>query len=166
MLGHQLRMLPPFETFWDELPAFLAWLETGQPPRAPAPFVGIPGEELVRSRASSTFRLRSRSTLVPPSRPSWTSSGSPPPTGFASNSPIKVLPEESSRIPCAAPGEGNVILHAHNRDKNAHRSYRLDRIEGARVTNQSFTPRFAIELTPSWTCLRSPPAASYSSPTA
>ena len=45
--------------------------------------------------------------------------------------------------------EGNVILHAHNRDKNAHRSYRLDRIQGARVTNESFIPRFAIELTPS-----------------
>lgn len=48
----------------------------------------------------------------------------------------------------------NVILHAHNRDKNAHRSYRLDRIQGARVTNESFIPRFAIELTP--TGLRSP----------
>ena len=45
--------------------------------------------------------------------------------------------------------EGNVILHAHNRDKNAHRSYRLDRIQGARVTDQSFTPRFAVELSPS-----------------
>ena len=45
--------------------------------------------------------------------------------------------------------EGNVILHAHNRDKSAHRSYRLDRIQGARVTNESFSPRFVIELTPS-----------------
>ena len=45
--------------------------------------------------------------------------------------------------------EGNVVLHAHNRDKDAHRSYRVDRIQGARVTSVTFTPRFAIELTPS-----------------
>ena len=45
--------------------------------------------------------------------------------------------------------QDSILLHAHNRDKDAHRSYRLDRIQGARVTNESFIPRFAIELTPS-----------------
>ena len=34
-------------------------------------------------------------------------------------------------------------------DKNEHRSYRIDRIQGARSTNQIFTPRYAVELTPS-----------------
>jgi len=43
----------------------------------------------------------------------------------------------------------NIILHAWNVDKNEHRSYRVDRIQGARATNQIFTPRYAIELTPS-----------------
>lgn len=45
--------------------------------------------------------------------------------------------------------DGNIILHAHNRDKDEHRSYRVDRIQGAEVTSQSFVPRFEIELTPS-----------------
>ena len=43
---------------------------------------------------------------------------------------------------------GDIILHTHDIGKNAHRGLRLDRIEGARVTNRSFTPRHQIELTP------------------
>ena len=43
--------------------------------------------------------------------------------------------------------EENIILHAHNRDKDEPRSYRVDRIEGANVTGETFNPRFAIELT-------------------
>ncbi|MCY4419992.1 MAG: WYL domain-containing protein [Gammaproteobacteria bacterium] len=43
---------------------------------------------------------------------------------------------------------GNIILHAHNLDKDEHRGYRVDRILGANVTNQTFRPRFLIELTP------------------
>jgi hypothetical protein len=33
--------------------------------------------------------------------------------------------------------EGNIVLHAHNLDRNEHRSYRADRIEGARTINQT-----------------------------
>lgn len=44
--------------------------------------------------------------------------------------------------------EGNITLEAHNVDKKEHRSYRVDRIQGARVSNQTFVPRWAIELTP------------------
>ena len=45
-------------------------------------------------------------------------------------------------------GEGNIVLHAFNTDKSEHRSYRVDRIAGARTTNQTFVPRYEIELTP------------------
>ncbi len=44
--------------------------------------------------------------------------------------------------------DGNIILHAWNVDANEHRSYRVDRIEGARTTDRIFTPRYAVELTP------------------
>ena len=43
---------------------------------------------------------------------------------------------------------GHFLLHTHDRARNAHRSLRIDRIEGARVTNQSFAPRYQIELSP------------------
>jgi len=44
---------------------------------------------------------------------------------------------------------GDIVLHAHNLDKDQHRSYRVDRIQGAHVTHQTFNPRFEVELTPS-----------------
>ena len=148
MLGHQLRMPPPFESFWDELPAFLAWLETGQAPPAPSPFVGIPGEEVIRARV----------VRLPSSVPIH--------AGASLQAQLDVIRFAASNRLCVdlvyqrstrriepyslrRTLEGNIILHAHNRDKNVHRSYRLDRIQGARVTNETFAPRFAVELTPS-----------------
>ena len=44
--------------------------------------------------------------------------------------------------------DGNFILHAWSVEAGAHRSYRVDRIEGARTSGQSFTPRYEVELTP------------------
>ncbi len=45
--------------------------------------------------------------------------------------------------------DDNIILHAWNIDSDDHRSYRVDSIQGARTTHQVFTPRYAVELTPS-----------------
>ncbi len=38
MLGHQLQALPPVEAFWNALPEFFAWLETGIAPVRPAAY--------------------------------------------------------------------------------------------------------------------------------
>lgn len=43
--------------------------------------------------------------------------------------------------------DGNISLHAWDVDRNARRSYRLDRITNVRTTNKTFNPRYAIELT-------------------
>jgi hypothetical protein len=43
--------------------------------------------------------------------------------------------------------EGNFVLHAIRSDSGEHRSYRVDRIQGATVTTQSFVPRYVVELT-------------------
>jgi hypothetical protein len=43
--------------------------------------------------------------------------------------------------------EGNYVLHAVRSDSSEHRSYRVDRMQGASVTDQSFVPRYVIELT-------------------
>ncbi len=47
MLGHQLPVLPPFESFWGALPDFFSWLEGGIAP-APAPEQVAAGEEVLR----------------------------------------------------------------------------------------------------------------------
>ena len=148
MLAHQLPMLPPFEPFWNELPAFFAWLTTSQEPRQPAAYLGGADEEVIRTR----------SVPFPASVPAGAR-----PTMQAHLDVIRFAASNRLCVDLRYLGstrriepyslrrtlEGNVILHAHNRDKSAHRSYRLDRIQGARVTNESFSPRFVIELTPS-----------------
>ena len=44
--------------------------------------------------------------------------------------------------------DGNYVLHSIRADSGEHRSYRVDHIQGAAVTGQSFTPRYLVELTP------------------
>ena len=43
---------------------------------------------------------------------------------------------------------GAILLFAIRTEDGESRSYRLDRIEGATITDELFTPKFAIELTP------------------
>jgi predicted DNA-binding transcriptional regulator YafY len=43
--------------------------------------------------------------------------------------------------------EGNYVLHAIRSNSGEHRSYRVDRMQGASVTGQAFTPRYLVELT-------------------
>jgi predicted DNA-binding transcriptional regulator YafY len=43
---------------------------------------------------------------------------------------------------------GDMVLHAPRADSRAYRTYRVDRIRGARTTQQTFTPHYAVELTP------------------
>ena len=141
MLTHQLPALPPFATFWDELPAFWEWLETGVAPQIPAAYIGAEGEETIRER---TLRLP-----VPGIIQSFLEI-----IRFAASNQlcIDLSYQGSTRriepYSLRRTQEGNILLHAHNLNKNEHRSYRVDRIQGAQVTNQTFNPRFAIELTP------------------
>ncbi len=44
--------------------------------------------------------------------------------------------------------DDKIVLHATRASDGEHRSYRIDRIQGARPTPQSFIPRFAVELNP------------------
>ena len=141
MLAHQLPALPPVETFLDALPAFFTWLEGGSPPPVPAAYPGSPGEELIRERAL------------------------PLPGSRATRSFLEIIRFAAANRLCVELGyhgttrriepyslrrtlDGNVVLHAHSVDRDAHRSYRVDRIQDARVTSQTFAPRYAVELTP------------------
>ena len=54
---------------------------------------------------------------------------------------------------------GDIIRYAHSVDRDEHRSYRVDRMQGARVTNTSFTPRHEVEWSPQGPVLAPPTAA-------
>ena len=141
MLKHQLPALPPVDSFWEALPEFFDWLEGGAVPAVPAVYRLTAGETVIRER---TFRL---------------------PLSGAAQSHIEVIRFAAANRLCVdldyqrstrriepyslrRTQDGNIILHAWNLDKNEHRSYRVDRIDGARTTNQTFSPRYAVELTP------------------
>ena len=146
MLAHQLRTLPSFDDFWDTLPAFFEWLLSGSAPHSPAPYTVAAGERVIRNRL----------VPIPTSIPAHAHPalrGHLDVIRFAASNRLCVdLRYQASRrliepYSLRETREGHVTLHAHNRDKDAHRSYRLDRIEAVRVTNETFVPRFAIELT-------------------
>ena len=132
---------PPFAAFRDALPVFFEWLRGGIAPSIPAAYVGAAGELTIRERTMRlplTGRAQSHLEVI----------------RFAASNRLCVdlrYQGSTRRIePCSLRRtmEENIILHAHNRDKDEPRSYRVDRIEGANVTGETFNPRFAIELTP------------------
>lgn len=146
MLAHQLPALLPLNSFWNDLPAFFAWLNGGAAPISPAPYALGVGDVVLRNRL---LRL---------------------PVPGASQSAIEVVRFAAFNRLCAEldyrdehgrhtsrtieayslrqTAAGNIVLHGHDIDKNAHRSFRIDRIQGARVTSHTFVPRHEIELTP------------------
>jgi predicted nucleotidyltransferase component of viral defense system len=147
MLSHQLPSLPPVDAFWSELPALFAWIEEGRQPVIPAAYPLSAGDIVIRPPAGAIS--------IP---------------GMASSAPIEVIRFAASNRLCVEldyideQGQrgvrtiepyslrrtqaGDIILHAVRADNQLHRSYRIDRIRGARATQRTFTPRYAVELTP------------------
>jgi predicted nucleotidyltransferase component of viral defense system len=156
MLGHQLPALPPVDAFWSVIPEFFLWLEGTRAPTIPAAYVSAGGETVIRER---TLRL---------------------PLRAGSQSALEIIRFAAANRLCVdltydgstrriepyslrRTQDNNIILHAWSVEKNAHRSYRVDRIEGAQASSQSFTPRYAIELTPSGPVII-PPTAQTAAP--
>ena len=142
MLAHQLPALPPLQSFWDALPEFFKWLAGGDVAAEPAPYATGAGETVIRDR---TFDL---GMAVP-------AHGFMETIRFAGANRLVVALDYQGSTRHIEPyslrrtSEGNIVLHAYDVDKAGHRSYRLDRIQGARATTQTYSPRYAIELTPS-----------------
>lgn len=144
MLGHQLPVLPPFESFWNELPHFFAWLETGTAVTvSPMPMAagdailrpaigvlrrqGVAGSSsLERIRFAGTNRLCVELDYV----------------DEQGRRSTRLIEPYSLRRTLA----GDIILSAVRVDNDQTRSYRLDRMRGANVTERPFVPRFEIEL--------------------
>ena len=142
MLGHQLPVLPPFESFWDALPEFFRWLEGGA---EPARLVTAPlraDEEVVRPAVGALRRAGLRgSSFLEVVR-----------FAAANRLCVDLTYDESVRriepYSLRRTKTGDILLCAVRSDSGEARSYRLDRIQGAQITNQTFTPRYMIELSP------------------
>jgi predicted nucleotidyltransferase component of viral defense system len=137
MLGHQLPALPPLQLFLDALPDLFAWLD-GNLVTAELPPIAYSADE----------------------DDAW----SPPPTvavwGQVPLEPVRFAAANHLLVSLAYGGEqrliepyslrrsraGALLLHAERADNDGHRTYRVDRIEGVRVTTRPFRPRHPIEF--------------------
>ncbi len=141
MLGHQLPFLPPVANYWDELPAIFDWLMSRAEAPLRAPYHLAHGETAVRSRLLPVaIPLKSHSFMEI--------------IRFAAGNQLCVDLTYKGEVRRIEPyslrqtADRNFVLHAIRCDSREHRSYRLDRIDGASVTQQSFSPSYLIELTP------------------
>jgi predicted nucleotidyltransferase component of viral defense system len=146
MLRHQLPTLPPVQSFWDALPEFFSWLTGTAAPIAVAAYPVAAGEEVLRVPAG-VIRIAGRSTpAIEVIR-------------FAGANRLcvdldYVNDQGQRRIRTIEPYSlrrtqaGDVLLHAVRVDVQEHRSYRVDRIQDATVTDRIFSPRYLVELTP------------------
>lgn len=140
MLSHQLPVLPPLNDFWDALPEIFAWITSG----TPVPQRGLiqygAGEIAIRTRVlPAGVPLPFRSTLEI--------------IRFAAANYLCVDLRYDGSVRRIEPyslrqtAEGFFVLHAIRSDSGEHRSYRVDRMQGATVTAQVFSPRYVVELT-------------------
>jgi hypothetical protein len=141
MLGHQLPTLPPFEQFWQELPDVLDWLH-GRLEKVLRPVIHVPAVAIDKA-------------WRPPSMASaWHAPIPLESIRFAAANRlcVELTYQGSSRLiepySLRRTREGNLLLFAVKHKTGDDRSYRVDRIQGARISEIPFTPRYMIELTP------------------
>lgn len=148
MLAHQLPALPSFEVYWNALPTFFDWLEGEDIVRPSLAVVTESGDVYRPSYGQLGLRARSGSSLEI--------------IRFAAYNRLCVdldytdnSGRRSSRTiepySLRRAGTGNVLLYAVRSDSGAIRAYKIDQINDASITNQVFTPRYEVELSPNGT---------------
>lgn len=142
MLAHQLPDLPPVASFWDALPDFFSWLAGTPMPQIPAAYAMAAGETVIRER---TLRLPVAGQVQSYLEVIRFAAANRLCVDLDYNGSTRRIEAYSLR----RTQEGNIVLRAWSLDRNAHRSYRVDRIQGVSTTGQTFAPRYAVELTPS-----------------
>ncbi len=142
-LRHQLQTLPPFDSYWNELPAFFDWLDSSE---SSSQLVPIParsdGETTTVTLNAGTANL---STLER--------------VRFAAVNRLCVeldYRKESGQrstyliepYSLRTTGEGNLLLYGIKLAASEIRCFRTDRIISATVTEQAFTPSYSIDFIP------------------
>lgn len=158
MLAHQLPVLPPFEQFWDELPAVFDWLHG----------VSEKAAKLPRQQSDPKDGAIDEAWRPPPMSHAWHTATPLEFFRFAAANRLCVnLSYQGTRrliepYSLRRTRDGNLLLYAVKHQTGEARSYRVDRIQGAEVTKISFVPRYLIELTPAGE-LSAPPMATKAS---
>lgn len=137
MLGHQLPALPPLEPFLEELPLLFAWLEG----------------DVEEVEAGATYANDEDESWSPPPTVATWGTGVPLETvRFAAANHLLVELDYGGSTRLIEPYSlrrtraGFLVLHAERADGSGHRAYRVERIQGLRVTTTPFRPRMPIEF--------------------
>jgi predicted nucleotidyltransferase component of viral defense system len=138
MLTHQLPVLPPVDEFIDALKDVFAWLD---------------GEEAIQLQPVPTGREQIEASWVaPPTIPRWPGGAPLEQIRFAGANHLLVELDYQNSTRMIEPyalrrsKAGNLLVYAIKAQTGEVRAYRVDRIEGVRITNTAFAPRYAIEL--------------------
>ena len=140
MLAHQLLSVPPVDAIWDALPEFFAWLG-GERVASLPPLPLAQGEATVRAPTSSLPLRHKKKSHLEVIR--FSAANRLCVDLDYDGSAQRVEPYSLRRTP-----QGDFVLHAWNERQCVLSGYRLDRIQGARMTARSFSPRHQIELVP------------------
>lgn len=141
MLAHQLPQLPPFTSFWEELPALFEWLE------------GRWTREVFASALAERDEETDKSWTPPATVWTWGAGVPVESLRFAAANRLCVDLGYDGTIRRIEPYSfrrtktGKILLYAVKVQTRESRSYRLDRIQSIQVTNQPFRPTFRVEIT-------------------
>ncbi len=144
MLAHQLPALPPLDQFWNALQDLFGWLEGTAAIIDPAPRLTIPD------------RLLDAGWRPSPMMSTWRSGAPIEIVRFAGANRLKVRLDYRAESGRSGPrvvepyslrrtNDGHLLLYVVN-DRGEPRSYLVDRIAGAEATNETFSPRYAVEF--------------------
>ncbi|MCA1678804.1 MAG: nucleotidyl transferase AbiEii/AbiGii toxin family protein [Actinobacteria bacterium] len=138
MLAHQLPALPPIDDFISALAGVFSWLR---------------GEEVVRLEPAPPMGQQIEPGWVAPATITTWPGGAPLEQirfAGANHLLVELRYQGSTRLiePYALRRSqaGNLLIYAIKVQTGEVRAYRVDRIEGVRITTAGFSPRYAIEL--------------------
>jgi predicted nucleotidyltransferase component of viral defense system len=138
MLAHQLPVLPPIDGFLEALDGVFSWLGGGEAVHLePAP--------VLREQLDPAW-------IAPPTLTRWPGGAPLEQIRFAGANHLLVDLAYQGTTRLVEPyalrrsEAGNLLVYAIKVATREVRSYRVDRIQGVRVTRTPFVPRYAIEL--------------------
>ncbi|MFN8160580.1 MAG: nucleotidyl transferase AbiEii/AbiGii toxin family protein [Solirubrobacterales bacterium] len=138
MLAHQLPTLPPVGEFLDALAGVFEWLAGAE---APVPEPVPAGREQIEP-----------TWVAPPTITRWPGGAPLEQIRFAGANHLLVELRYQGTTRLIEPyalrrsKAGNLLVYAIKAQTGEVRAYRVDRIQGVRITDTPFSPRYAIEL--------------------
>lgn len=141
MLAHQLPHLPPFNQFWDGLDDVFVWLHGARPtPALPRAELGDLDPAWMPPKAIASWRRGGQLELIRFAGANRLTVEVDYRAERGRQGPRTVEPYAIRRS-----NDGNLLLFVVN-DRGQLRSYRVDRIAGARVVDRPFRPRYRVEF--------------------